>query len=182
LAEKKDVWSDTFTEKQIEEIVDDTLTMVDKDGNGTVEYAEYEEMVKQSPATVLSSFTLNIGELCSTYKQLRRRHSIITSDAERHRRMENLKARAKEQEYLKEDESDVDPPTPVVESLDAIEDRKTEGIRSISPELAAITVSARPRRRSLTHAPRDKDVDELDARPVDLRTLSVFLGPGEVER
>jgi len=87
-----------LTESQIDEIVQDTLKMVDRDGNGTVEYNEYHDMVVQSPSTVMKSYTLDISQLCRIYGQLRKTETKL-SDKEIERRKYNLI----NQEKLKDD-------------------------------------------------------------------------------
>eukprot|EP00462_Mataza_sp_D1_P011678 CAMPEP_0175150160 /NCGR_PEP_ID=MMETSP0087-20121206/17694_1 /TAXON_ID=136419 /ORGANISM="Unknown Unknown, Strain D1" /LENGTH=399 /DNA_ID=CAMNT_0016436031 /DNA_START=100 /DNA_END=1297 /DNA_ORIENTATION=+ len=54
------------SQDHIVEICNVTLQDTDKDGNGTVEYSEYRDMILNS-ARFLKSFTLDVEKLCSTF-------------------------------------------------------------------------------------------------------------------
>jgi len=71
----------SLTPLQVEEIVSQTLAKADRDGNGTVDYEEYKEMVQQSQK-FLESFSLDVETLCETYRRVRSKHSIHIQEDE----------------------------------------------------------------------------------------------------
>jgi len=148
--------------EEIEDIVNHTLEKCDKDKNGTVEYSEYRDMVLQSPK-FLEAFTIDVAQLCDTYRGLKYKHSL-------HLREEEAKKRGKN--FIERWEKIAASPTESEETLQPPKEiKKNGGFEIIPPE--------RPTRKK-THAPSEKDVD-LDATVVDQRRLSELFEPEEIQ-
>lgn len=74
-----------LSEAEVKNWCDHTLSQVDADGNGTVEYSEYRDMVRHSKK-FLQSFTLDVKRLCGSFRFKRASHSALSTDEEQRRK------------------------------------------------------------------------------------------------
>ncbi len=81
-----------LTDAEVQELCQHSLSHVDRDGNGTVEYSEYKEMVKDS-IKFLESFTLDIDQLCdSFYSKSKKNRRVEIDEDEAKRKAEAFKS------------------------------------------------------------------------------------------
>jgi serine/threonine-protein phosphatase 2B regulatory subunit len=144
----------SLTPAQVEEIVSHTLANVDRDKNGTVDYKEYEQMVKDSPK-IIEAFTVDVAQICETYKRVRSRNSLHIHEEDARKQREGFRER-----YDKKD----------VHS-DRSEDLQTSSSSTL--DKPAVT-------RKRSHAPSEKELD-LDAQVVDQRKLSELFDSTELQ-
>jgi len=130
--------------QEIEEIVRHTLENCDKDGNGTVDYSEYDAMVRQSPK-FLECFSLDVSQICESYKRVL---SMRIHEEDAKKRRERLREKEEKKKH-RNSETETRPETTNIE--------KDKGGKFLAP----------PLRRQQTHAPKDLD---LNAEVVDIHT------------
>lgn len=75
----------SLTPEQVSAVVDHTLRQVDLNGDGKIQYEEYEQLVRQSPRFV-ELFTLDVGKLCDAFRVSRRHRHIQQRMQEEHQK------------------------------------------------------------------------------------------------
>jgi len=150
----------SLTGQQVEEIVSQTLAKADRDGNGTVDYEEYKEMVQQSQK-FLESFSLDVETLCETYRRVRSKHSIHIQEDE---------AKKREQNFVDRQEK----------VINAMEKEINGGSNNRNTNEDSGLLAPPTLGRKKTHAPTEKELD-LDAKVVEFRRLSELFDPEDLK-